>query len=614
MSAPRPAIPEGLPKQGDVIAGKYRVEGVLGAGGMGIVVSALHVALGRRVAVKFLSPAAQQVFPDASARFVREARAAMAIKSEHVTRVLDVGELDGGSLYIVMELLTGLDLSQLLKSRGGAPLPVDEAVDMVLQAGEAIAEAHSLGIIHRDLKLTNLFCTTDADGSPFVKVLDFGLSKLVAPDAGGGLESSLTLTSVIVGSPHYMSPEQIRSLKHADARSDIWALGVILYQLASARRPFRGHSLPSICMSVATDTPKHIHSFLPGVPPALDDVIQRCLDKDVNARVQTVAELAEALAPFASPRASVSLRRILRGRPSTPAVSSSPSASPPSSAVPEPPRLPLDAWSAALAGQWSADFLPWLQGFDAFARVHGGPLGLDEASLASLSTARAGLERAVRGVDHAAWSVAEAERRVARAEAAVAEAERRCGASQGALGAAVAARERVVGEVLGAVRPIVEHLLEHDDITGGILRQMGLRPPAPPRRASDPAIAASGLAPPDPAAPPASPWPSARPAPAPPRRLLVLVQPGRTNVLEWASDGAPGTSYVIEAAVGKLYRGTPVDPESSAYRPIATVVDGTTYRHVVGSVPAGVRVKYRIRAGHGSSMSGYSAEVMVACK
>ncbi|WP_437774440.1 serine/threonine-protein kinase [Sorangium sp. So ce1097] len=612
MSAPLPAIPEGLPKQGDVIAGKYRVEGVLGAGGMGIVVSALHVALGQRVAVKFLSPTAQQVFPDASARFLREARAAMAIKSEHVTRVLDVGALDGGSLYIVMELLTGLDLSQLLKSRDGAPLPVDEAVDMILQAGEAIAEAHSLGIIHRDLKLTNLFRTTDADGSPFVKVLDFGLSKLVAPDAGGGLESSLTLTSVIVGSPHYMSPEQIRSLKHADARSDIWALGVILYQLVSARRPFRGHSLPSICMSVATDTPRLIHSFLPDVPPALDAVIQRCLDKDVNARVQTVAELAEALAPFASPRASVSLRRILRGRSSTPAVSSS--ASPPSSAVPEPPRLPVDAWGAALAGQWSAEFLPWLQGFDAFARAYGAPLGLDDASLASLSTARAGLERAVRGVDHAASSVAEAERRVARAEAVVAEAERRCDASQGALGAVVAARERVVAEVLGALRPIVGHLLEHDDITGGILRQMGLRPPAPPRRASDPAVAAIGLAPAGSGAPPASPWPSARPALAPPRRLLVLVQPGRTNVLEWASDGAPGTSYVIEAAIGKLYRGTPVDPEPSAYRPIATVMDGTTYRHVVGSVPAGVRVKYRIRAGHGSLMSGYSAEVMVACK
>ncbi|WP_437730015.1 serine/threonine-protein kinase [Sorangium sp. So ce1335] len=612
MSLPLPAIPEGLPKQGDVIAGKYRVEGVLGAGGMGVVVSALHIALGQRVAVKFLSPTAQQVFPDASARFLREARSAMAIRSEHVTRVLDMGELDGGSPYIVMELLTGLDLSQLLKSRG-APLPVDEAVDMILQAGEAIAEAHSLGIIHRDLKLTNLFRTTYADGAPFVKVLDFGLSKLVAPDAGGGVESSLTLTSVIVGSPHYMSPEQIRSLKHADARSDIWALGVILYQLVSARRPFRGHSLPSICMSVATDTPRPIHAFLPDVPPALDDVIQRCLDKDVNTRVQTVAELAEALAPFASPHAAVSLRRILRGRPSYPAVSSRPSAPPPSSAVPEPTRLPADAWSAALAGQGSAAFLPWLQGFDAFARAHGARLGLDEASLAAVSTARASLERADRGVDDAASSVAEAAQRVARAEAAVAEAERRCDASQGALGAAVvAARERIVGEVLGALRPIVEDLLEHDDITGAILRQMGLRPSALPRRASDPAVAASGRPPASSAPPPASPrsWPALEP----PRRLLVLVQPGRTNVLEWASGDAPGTSYVIEAAVGQLYRGTPVDPEPSAYRPIATVMDRTTYRHVVGSVPAGVRVKYRVRAGHGSSLSGYSAEVMVACK
>ncbi|XXY51189.1 serine/threonine-protein kinase [Sorangium sp. So ce269] len=472
---PLPALPQGLPREGDVIAGKYRVEGVLGAGGMGIVVSALHVALGQRVAVKFLSPAAQDAFPDASARFLREARSATAIRSEHVTRVLDVGALDTGSLYIVMERLTGLDLSQLLKARG-TPLPVDEAVDMILQACEAIAEAHSLGIIHRDLKLTNLFRTAYADGSPFVKVLDFGLSKLVAPDAGGGLESSLTLTSVIVGSPHYMSPEQIRSLKHADARSDIWALGVILYQLVSARRPFRGHSLPAICMSIAADTPRRIHSFLPDVPPALDDVLQRCLDKDVNRRIQTVAELAEGLAPFASPQAMVSLRRILGGRSSHPGAPPPSSVPPVSSASLEPPRLPAGAWSAVLAGQGSAEFLPWLQSFDAFARAHGGQIGLAASSLASVSSARESLERAVRGLEDVESLVAEAERAVARAEAAVTEAERRCGSSQEALGAVLAMKELVLAEVLDAVRPVAEQLLTHDEITGASLRQLGLRP------------------------------------------------------------------------------------------------------------------------------------------
>ncbi|WP_437933572.1 serine/threonine-protein kinase [Sorangium sp. So ce341] len=486
MSAPLPAIPDGLPKEGDIVAGKYQIEKVLGAGGMGIVVSALHVALRQRVAVKFLSPTAQQVFPDANARFLREARSAMAIRSEHVTRVLDVGALDGGSLYLAMELLTGLDLSQLLKSRG-APLPVAEAVDLILQACEAIAEAHALGIVHRDLKLTNLFLTAYADGSPLVKVLDFGLSKLIAPDLGGGLEPSLTLTSVIVGSPHTMSPEQIRSLKHADARTDIWALGVMLYQLVAARRPFRGHSLPAVCMSVATDTPRPIHTFLPDVPAALDEVILRCLEKDVDRRIQTVAELAEALAPFASPRAAVSLSCILRARashPGSPLLSSVP---PPASAVPDPPAAPDGLWAAALAGQGRADFLPWLQRFGDFVAAHGAHLGLDATGLATVSCARERLESAARRVDEADALAAEAERAVARAEAAVAGAEERCAARQAALRAARAAMPRGLAEVRGALGAVAERLRERDERASASLGPGGpLRPAPTPPRAGDP--------------------------------------------------------------------------------------------------------------------------------
>ncbi|WP_437668836.1 serine/threonine protein kinase [Sorangium sp. So ce131] len=619
---PLPALPEGLPKEGDTVAGKYRVEGMLGAGGMGFVVSAVHVALRQRVAVKFLSPTAEQVLPDAGARFLREARFAMAIQSEHVTRVLDVGTLDGGLLYIVMERLSGVDLSQLLRSRG-EPIPAADAAGMVLQACEAIAEAHSLGIVHRDLKLTNLFVTSYADGSPLVKVLDFGLSKLIAPDLGGALESSLTVTSVIVGSPHYMSPEQIRSLKHVDTRTDIWALGVILYQLVSGRRPFRGSSLPSICMSIAADAPRPIRSFRPEVPAELDQLILRCLEKDVNRRVQTVAELAEGLAPFAPQQAVVSLGRLLKLRPSypgLPAPSSRPTPPPPS-VLPEPPTVPSGIWASVLGGQEHGGFLPWLQSFDAFVRGAGAQLGLDEGHVAAVADARAGLESAALRVDDAEALAGEAERTVARVDAEVVEAERRCAGAQAALDAALEARPKVLADVLGVVGPIAEQLRRHDRIPAALLRQMGLLPAGAPR-SSEPSGAESGRPPARAAPPPASAGPAssapassqAPPALEPPRRLFVLVQPNRTNVLEWLSGNEPGTSYVVEAAVGKLYRGAPVDPEPSAYKPIATVTDQTTYRHVVGAVPPGVRVKYRIRAGHGSLLSGYSAEVTVACK
>ncbi|AUX44255.1 uncharacterized protein SOCE26_057190 [Sorangium cellulosum] len=499
---PLPALPEGLPKEGDIVAGKYRVEGMLGAGGMGFVVSAVHVALRQRVAVKFLSPTAEQVLPDAGARFLREARFAMAIQSEHVTRVLDVGTLDGGLLYIVMERLSGVDLSQLLRSRG-EPIPAADAAGMILQACEAIAEAHSLGIVHRDLKLTNLFVTSYADGSPLVKVLDFGLSKLIAPDLGGALESSLTMTSVIVGSPHYMSPEQIRSLKHVDTRTDIWALGVILYQLVSGRRPFRGSSLPSICMSIAADAPRPIRSFRPEVPAELDQLILRCLEKDVNRRVQTIAELAEGLAPLAPQQAMVSLRRMLKLRPSYPALpapSSSrppppPSAAPPSSSlppppsvVPEPPTVPSGIWASVLGGQEHGGFLPWLQSFDTFVRGAGAQLGLDEGHVATVSDARAGLESAALRVDDAEAIVGEAERAVARVDAEVVEAERGCARAQEALDAALAARARVLGDVLGVVESIAEHLRRHDRIPAAILRQMRL-PPAGAPRSSEPSVA-----------------------------------------------------------------------------------------------------------------------------
>jgi serine/threonine protein kinase len=295
------------PRSGDLIAGKYQVEETLGAGGMGVVFAARHLALRRRVALKLLLPAAFKL-PGASARFLREAQAAVAIQSEHVASVLDVGTLDTGAPYIVMEHLSGSDLARVLRDRG--PLPVDEVIDFVLQAGEAIAEAHGLGIVHRDLKPANLFLTRRADRSPLVKVLDFGLSKM--PVAEGSSEESLTATHAVAGSPHYMSPEQVRSLKHLDGRTDIWALGVILYELLTDRRPFNGPSASAICAAVAADDPPAMKSFRPELPPALDAVVRRCLEKDPARRTPSMGELAEALSPFAPARSAQSLERIAR--------------------------------------------------------------------------------------------------------------------------------------------------------------------------------------------------------------------------------------------------------------------------------------------------------------
>jgi len=301
-----PASDDGLPKEGDVIAGKYQVEKVLGKGGMGVVVAARHTSLRQHVAVKFLLPKALTL-PGAAERFLREARAAVAIRSEHVARVIDVGELESGAPYMVMEYLTGTDFGQVLKTRG--TLPLKEAVDYVLQACEALAEAHALGVVHRDLKPGNLFLTTRADGSPLVKVLDFGLSKATKP---GEDEHSLTAPDVIVGSPHYMSPEQLRSLKQVDARSDVWALGVILYQLLSGRRPFESDSLVGTCARIAAEPPTPLRERKPDVPAELETIIGRCLEKDREKRLQTVADLARLLAPYGSERAPISVERIVR--------------------------------------------------------------------------------------------------------------------------------------------------------------------------------------------------------------------------------------------------------------------------------------------------------------
>jgi eukaryotic-like serine/threonine-protein kinase len=296
-------------QQGDLLAGKYRVENVLGEGGMGYVVAALHEQLNQRVAVKLLSPLLSEN-EDSVTRFLREARAAVRIRSEHVARVLDVGKLPDGAPYMVMEYLLGRDLSAELAERAQLEIPL--AIDYLLQACEAVAEAHSIGLIHRDLKPSNLFLTHRPDGSPLVKVLDFGISKAIVPEEGElELPTSLTATHSVLGSPSYMSPEQVRRPKSVDVRTDIWSLGTILYEFLIGEGPFPGESPLAVLAAVVSDPTPSIRERRPDVPPELEAVVVKCLRKDPNQRYRTIAEFAEVLAPFASAASLPSIARIL---------------------------------------------------------------------------------------------------------------------------------------------------------------------------------------------------------------------------------------------------------------------------------------------------------------
>lgn len=279
---------------GQVLAGKYRVERLLGEGGMGWVVVAMHLQLEQRVALKFMHAAHAAENPDAVSRFLREARAAARVQSEHVARVSDVGTLDNGAPYLVMEYLEGQDLEALLQAGRIPPLAL--AIDYAMQACEGLAEAHAAGIIHRDLKPANLFLARRSDGSVRVKLLDFGISKLTS--AGGLPEVGMTSTQALMGSPLYMSPEQLRSSKNVDRRADIWSMGVILYEMFGGRSPFEADTLPEVCARIMAEPPPALGSIRPELPPALDGVVMRCLEKDPQRRFPDVASLAQALVPF----------------------------------------------------------------------------------------------------------------------------------------------------------------------------------------------------------------------------------------------------------------------------------------------------------------------------
>jgi serine/threonine protein kinase len=302
----RPMTPQVQAAAGQVVAGKYRLERVIGAGGFGRVFAARHLVLDQPVAVKIMKDHAE-CGVDSVKRFLREGRIIARMRSEHVTRVHDVGVLDSGAPYIVLEYLEGEDLAERLA--GGGPLAVPEAVDHLLQACHALAEAHALGIIHRDLKPANLFCTRAVDGAPLTKVLDFGLAKVHAP-AIGLANQSLTKSQHLLGSPAYIAPEQLISPRQVDARADVWSLGVTLYELLTGCLPFDGGSAGEVCLKVMYEPALPLPGLAPNIPAALVALVDRCLSKEPGRRFADVAELCAALSPFGGPHAPLLFRQI----------------------------------------------------------------------------------------------------------------------------------------------------------------------------------------------------------------------------------------------------------------------------------------------------------------
>ncbi|HEU4578168.1 MAG TPA: serine/threonine-protein kinase [Polyangiaceae bacterium] len=290
---------------GQVLSGRFRIEHVIGVGSMGVVLAARHLELDERVAIKFIRSEMQQV-PGVLSRFAREAKAAVTIKSEHVAQVFDVGTADGIGPYIVMEYLEGRDLGQVLELEGR--LTIRRAVHYVMQACEALAVAHASGITHRDIKPENLFLTQKGD-LELIKLLDFGISKSALTGKVFGDELSGSEAQCLLGTPLYMSPEQIRSTAEVDHRADIWSLGAVLYELITARSAFVADSVRQVWTRILETSPTPLAMHCPEAPPSLQAVIDRCLEKDPARRFQNVAELAIALLPFAPARARLYAQR-----------------------------------------------------------------------------------------------------------------------------------------------------------------------------------------------------------------------------------------------------------------------------------------------------------------
>lgn len=291
-----------MPSAGETIGGKYLLEHELGAGGMGVVFAATNVVTEAKVAIKFLNAqAARNEF--VAGRFTREAKAAGRLRSRYVARVFDADRTEAGEPFIVMEFLHGRDLASVLEA---GPMPVARACSILVQACAGVDEAHRAGIVHRDLKPANLFVATE--GNEVVKVLDFGVSKVAESNDGDP-----TGSSAILGTMRYMSPEHFLEARSVDARADVWALGVILYSALEGHPPFPGDG-PSLIAVVLAPSQSAPPLRRPDVPPALAEIVMRCLVKNRDGRISSVAELAEMLAPFAAPSAIADALGEIRGR------------------------------------------------------------------------------------------------------------------------------------------------------------------------------------------------------------------------------------------------------------------------------------------------------------
>lgn len=276
-------------------AGRYRIDSVLGSGGMGVVYAATHLELGLPLALKILHPTLT-ASPEARARFCIEARACAALSSPHTLRIYDAGLLGSEECYIVMERLEGRDLLQLLRAEG--PLPVDVAVNYVLQACSGLAEAHTQGIVHRDIKPENLFLAQQRGGAPLIKIMDFGVARWRRMEARG---SRITNPNSNVGSPCYQSPEQMQSAASVDERSDIWSLGLVLFELLTGYCPFESDSIPETCWKVLQGPRPSLLAARARLDPGLERIFQRCVASSPADRFRSVAHLAAALRPFAKP-------------------------------------------------------------------------------------------------------------------------------------------------------------------------------------------------------------------------------------------------------------------------------------------------------------------------
>ena len=332
---------------GDVVNGKYIVESLLGEGGVGVVVAARNIELDEPVALKFLRP---EILGKAEivARFMREAKAACSIKSEYVANVYDVGTMPDGAPFLVMEHLEGKDLGSVIEERG--QLGYREATEYIMQTCEALAVAHAKGVIHRDIKPENLFLTSRA-GMNVIKVLDFGISKAALTGSIFGSALPQVHTVNLMGTPLYMAPEQIRSADGADMRSDIWALGMVLYEILTGRLPLAAPTLTELCAAILEAPLVPITEYRTDLPAGYADVLARCIERDPSKRFQNVAEMSVAFMPFAPKRARICAERAAQAlreaglveESSVRFLSTVPPPNPSGASITQPSGLPIDA-------------------------------------------------------------------------------------------------------------------------------------------------------------------------------------------------------------------------------------------------------------------------------